>query len=62
MGGIQDNKSGLCLKKKESRRGMREKIMREGGARRGGFGEERGGDAVAASYMQIATRGSGFEV
>lgn len=34
MGGIRDNKSGLCLKKKESRRGMREKIMREGGARR----------------------------
>lgn len=27
MGGIQDNKSGLCLKKKEARRGMREKII-----------------------------------
>lgn len=34
MGGIQDNKYGLCLKKKEARRGMREKIMTGGG--RGG--------------------------
>lgn len=31
MGGRQDNKSGLCLKKKEPRRGMREKIMGGGG-------------------------------
>lgn len=59
MGGRQDNKSGLCLKKKEPRRGMREKIVGGGGARRG---EEYGGDAVVASYMQIVTRGSGFEV
>lgn len=51
MGGIQDNKSGLCLKKKEARRGMREKIMKDGGGARGEAALERNAEETQSRHL-----------